>query len=322
MDQRIQILFKRYQEGIATPEEISLVESWFESHYGQQGKKLSRNEELAVFADLDTRVEEISNTAVIVKRKDFRWMQAAALFFVLLASGLYLKIRHTAKVVLPETYAEIRSLNGVKKEVILKDGTSVFLNSGSSVFVSSKYGESRREVRLTGEAFFKVKHDASKPFVIHSGKLQTTVLGTSFNIKAYPEDDRVKVTVATGKVKVEADQRSGKRDLYAKGLTHNQALVYSKLKDSHSIQIVNSDSTSAWRTNHLIFEDASQQEIVNTLARWYNLDIQLKTSADAKKYTLSFYNERPDKVLNILSALTGTTYVMNGRKVIISSKTL
>jgi transmembrane sensor len=322
LDDRIRILFKRYQEGTATAEETKLVESWFESHYGQQGKKLSRNEELAVFADLDQRVAEISTTNLVVGRRDWRWLQAAALFFVLLASGLYLKLRPATKVIMPETYAEIRSVNGVKKEVILKDGTSVFLNSGSSVFVSSKYGESKREVKLTGEAFFKVKHNASKPFVIHSGKLQTTVLGTSFNIKAYPEDDRVKVTVASGKVKVEADQRSGKKDLYAKGLIHNQALVYNKLKDSHAIKIVNADSTSAWRTNHLIFEEASHQEIVNTLARWYNLDIKLSTAADAKKYTLSFYNERPDKVLNILSALTGTTYVMNGRKVTISPKTL
>lgn len=320
MDERILILFKRYQEGTATAEEISLVESWFESHYGQQGRKLSRNEELAVFADLDQRVEEMVTAEPVIKRRDFRWLQAAALFLVLLGSGLYIRIRHTAKVVLPETYAEIRSLNGVKKEVILKDGTSVFLNSGSSVFVSSKYGESKREVKLSGEAFFKVKHNASKPFVIHSGKLQTTVLGTSFNIKAYPEDERVKVTVATGKVKVESNTRSGKQELYAKGLIHNQALVYNKLRDSHAITIANSDSTSAWRTNHLIFEDASYPEIVRSLARWYNLDIKLNTLHDPKRYTLSFYNERPDKVLNILSALTGTTYEMNGRKVIISPK--
>jgi transmembrane sensor len=322
LDEKIKSLFKRYQEGTATQEERVLVETWFESHYGQRGRMLSRNEEAEVFEDLDARVAAmLADVPVEVRRPNYRWLQMAAMFLALLGSGLFIGNKFSKKAVLPETFTEIRSLNGVKKEITLKDGTTVFLNSGSSVFVSSRFGERTREVKLNGEAFFNVHHNAAKPFIIHSGKLQTTVLGTSFDIKAYPEDEHVKVSVSTGRVKVEGSSAAAKPALYAKALTHNQALVYDKVKDSHLVTTVNVDSISAWRSNHLNFDNASYEEIARMLGRWYDLDVTLSINRhDSRRYTLSFYNERPDKVLNVLSALTGMSYTMNGRKVIIKPK--
>ncbi|CAM4403852.1 FecR family protein [Pedobacter westerhofensis] len=319
MDDHIKSLFKRYQEGTATAAERQLVETWFESHYGQKGRMLSRNEETSVFEDLDARISAmLADEPVITRKLNFRWMQVAAMFIALLGSGLFIRNKFSKKTIQPETFTEIRSLKGEKKEVTLKDGTTVFLNSGSSVFISSRFDAQKREVKLSGEAFFQVHHNASKPFIIHSGKLQTTVLGTSFDIKAYPEDEHVKVSVATGRVKVEKPDAA---KLYAKALTHNQALVYDKVKDSHRLTTVNIDSISAWRTNHLNFDNASYEEIARMLSRWYNLDVTLNANhRDTKRYTLSFFNERPDKVLNVLSALTGMTYTMNGRKVIINPK--
>jgi len=330
LDDQIKSLFKRYQEGTATAEERRLVETWFESHYGQKGRMLSRNEEASVFEDLDARISAMlaEKTAagpdgehVPVRRLNFRWMQVAAMFLALLGSGLLIRNKFSKKTILPETFTEIKSLNGEKKEVTLKDGTTVFLNSGSSVLISSRFDKTKREVRLSGEAFFQVHHNASKPFIIQSGKLRTTVLGTSFDIKAYPEDEHVKVSVATGRVKVEKPDAAAKSSLYAKALTHNQALVYDKVKDSHLVTTVNVDSISAWRTNHLNFDNASYEEIARMLSRWYNLDVTLNPGVhDTKRYTLSFYNERPDKVLNVLSALTGMAYTINGRKVMINPK--
>lgn len=321
MDQRIKELFKKYQQGTASPQERNLVEIWFESHYGQQGRKLSRNEEISVFEDLDARINSFLTTEtplteedIPVRKMNFHWLRVAAVFFTLLVSGIYVRNRYTTKKNIPETFTEIATQRGAKKEITLQDGTTVFLNSGSSVAVSSEFGQTKREIKLTGEAFFEVHHDAKRPFIIHTGKLQTTVLGTSFNIKAYPEDEQLKVSVATGKVSV---QKSGTAAPYTSALTHNQALVYNKLKDNHSIKTVNTDSISSWRSNHLIFDNASYEEIASTLGRWYNLDVKLATHNDTKKYTLSFYNERIDKVLNVLSSLSGMTYSVKGRTVII-----
>lgn len=320
MDQRIKELFKKYQQGTASPQERSLVETWFESHYGQQGRKLSRNEESSVFEDLDARINSfltaetpVTEEDIPVRKMNFHWLRVAAVFFTLLVSGIYVRNKYAKKSV-PETFTEITTQRGAKKEITLQDGTTVFLNSGSSVAVSSEFGQTKREIKLTGEAFFEVHHDAKRPFIIHTGKLLTTVLGTSFNIKAYPEDEQLKVSVATGKVSV---QRSGALQPYTKSLTHNQALVYNSVKNSHLITTVNTDSISSWRSNHLVFDNASYEEIARTLGRWYNLDVQLAAHSSTKKYTLSFYNEPIDKVLNVLSSLTGMTYRVNGTTVII-----
>lgn len=314
-------LFQRYEDGSATPEERTLVESWYESHYGQQGKKLSRNDETAVFDDLDSRISSMLAHQTIRRRLNHRWLQIAAILVAAVASVLFLGNKQTKKKVLSETFTEIRSLNGVKKEVTLSDGTTVFLNSGSSIFVSSRFGEKMRKVKLSGEAFFSVRRDIRRPFIIHTGKLQTTVLGTSFDIRAYPDDKHVKVSVATGKVRVEQNDSTPNPAVYAKSLTRNQALVYNTHKGSHVLALINIDSVSSWRSNHLNFDNASYDEIARMLERWYNLKITLEGDIDyTKRYTLSFHNERPDKVLNVLSVLSGLSYTMKGRTVTIHPK--
>jgi len=315
LSSQIKQLFEKYQAGTATPQERELVESWFDSH--QHDPELKNQIDPAVFEDLDARMHTLLQP-VNVQPLNFRWMQVAAVFLMMGIAAIFIKRNYTVKTKLPETFTEIKAVKGVKKEITLKDGTTVFLNSGSSIFVSSDFGINNRTVKLSGEAFFHVHRDITRPFIIHTGKLATTVLGTSFDINAYPEDDQLKVTVATGKVKVEGTGRDGTKQLLAKDLVHNQALVYHKIKDTHRIKISNADSISSWRSNHLIFDNASYPEIARTLSRWYGMDVELGKPANARRFTLSFYNEPVDRVLNVLSDLTGMTYTLQGKKVIIN----
>lgn len=320
MNDQIKLLFKRYQDGTATAQERQLVETWFNSQ--QQSPETTGEIDPAVFADLDNRIATMLALNVPVRKLNYRWLQVAAALLFTATAGLFLNQRFAKKAVPAETFTEIKAIKGVKKEITLKDGTSVYLNSGSSVFVSSRFGEKNRTVKLSGEAFFQVHHDRSKPFIIHTGKLATTVLGTSFDINAYPEDELVKVTVSTGKVKVEGTTAKGKKNVYTRQLTHNQALVYNKVQDSHTIKPSNSDSISSWRSNHLIFENATNQQIARTLSRWYGVEVVLNPAGiDGKRYTLSFNNEKADKVMGVLSTLTGMTYSMQGKKVIIHPTT-
>lgn len=317
MNDKIKELFERYQTGTATPEERLLVNTWFDSNGHDPAVK--REIDPAVFEDLDARMEAMLEDPGKVRKLNYTWLQVAAMFLVIAATGFYIRRFYTAKPQPAETFTEIKAIKGVKKEVTLKDGTTVFLNSGSSVFVSSRFGLYNRTVKLTGEAFFQVHHDKTKPFIIRTGKLSTTVLGTSFDINAYPEDENIKVSVSTGKVKVEGTNKSGQRELFANDLIHNQALVYNKTEDSHSIKISNVDSVSSWRSNHLIFDNATNEQIARTLSRWYGIEVELKAAGhNDKKYTLSFNNEKADRVLGILSTLTDMTYTMQGKKVIIT----
>lgn len=317
MDDQIKRLFERYQTGTATPQERKLVENWFDSH--SQNPEAMREIDPAIFADLDARMLAMLQPAGKVRKLKYNWLQIAAALLFTLGAGLYLRNQYNGKTKAVETFAEIKAPKGFKKEITLKDGTTVYLNSGSSVFVSSRFGEKNRTVKLSGEAFFQVHHDKTRPFIIHTGKLATTVLGTSFDINAYPEDELVKVTVATGRVKVEATAVNGKSELFTKDLVHNQALVYNKIENTHSIKPSNADSISSWRTNHLIFDNVTNQQIARILSRWYGVEVVLSPDVqDIKKYTLSFNNEKADKVMGVLSTLTGTTYTMQGKKVIIT----
>lgn len=317
LNDKIKLLFERYQSGTASPQERLLVDSWFDRNNHDPG--LKREIDPAVFEDLDARVVVMLQDSARVRKLNYNWLQIAAMFLVFVASGFYIRRYYNLKLQPAETFTEIKAIKGVKKEVTLKDGTIVFLNSGSSVFVSSRFGLNNRIVKLTGEAFFQVHHDKTKPFIIRTGKLSTTVLGTSFDINAYPEDENIKVSVATGKVKVEGTNKAGQPELFAKDLIHNQALVYNKTADTHSIKISNVDSVSSWRSNHLIFENATNEQIARTLSRWYGIEVELQAAGhDDKRYTLSFNNEKADRVLGVLSTLTDMTYTMEGKKVIIT----
>ena len=130
----------------------------------------------------------------------FYKVAAIVVFAVLLGSaGYYFGFRNKVT----EVYSEIISAEKqVISEYILPDGSVVALNSNSKLVFPSNFKGNTREVTIYGEAFFDVKPDASKPFIINAGNAQVKVLGTSFNVKAYPENETVEVVVATGKVQV------------------------------------------------------------------------------------------------------------------------
>ncbi|HVW62489.1 MAG TPA: FecR domain-containing protein, partial [Puia sp.] len=148
-----------------------------------------------------------------LRRFPGRWWMAAAAVLVLGVAGglLYRGQRHpniAATSPVPTAHdKEITTRYGTRNFLELPDGSKLWLNAGSKV----KYAEDRRELTLEGEAFFDVKHDPDHPFIIHTGKLDVRVLGTSFNVKAYPNDSTIETTLIKGKVEIDfpGNTRSG-----------------------------------------------------------------------------------------------------------------
>jgi transmembrane sensor len=134
-----------------------------------------------------------------------KWMVAASLFAVASLSvlGFYNRLQ-ILDVVSPIAQKQFSTVNGQVASLTLADGTRVWLNGGSKLSYPEAFRGDKREITLTGEAFLEVTHDAKKSFIVHTGNIRTQVLGTSFNVKAYPEDSFVKVDVVTGKVGVVA----------------------------------------------------------------------------------------------------------------------
>jgi ferric-dicitrate binding protein FerR (iron transport regulator) len=247
------------------------------------------------------------------------WFRAAAI--VLIAAGLFLL--KTRKAVTPSsvgpTYTSIFAPNGTKKHLTLSDSTEVYLNSGSVIRIASDFGNKDRKVELTGEAYFLVKHNALKPFTINSGKLLITDVGTSFNVSAYPGDEKIKVAVESGIVKIQAN--SNENETFANALTLNQQFTYNTQNHNHDIKQVRVSDLLAWKNNQLRFDNASFEEIAARLERWYNVTIALhQQTASTRRYTVSFNNEPLAHVLEVFKDLSGMSYKIKGNNVSINLK--
>ena len=220
-----------------------------------------------------TNDEKQTNEAKVISFNRYKiWIRVAAIFvFLGLGAWFFLDTdaNHTIARLDIETGAEER------KKWDLPDGSTVWLNENSKLKFVDSVGINQRWVSLEGEAFFDVKRDETKPFVIHSGDAVTTVLGTSFNVRAYPEEVNVEVSVETGKVRLErVDDRQEQVQLLA-----GNTGLYERTTEKVLKKEVKSENVNSWRTGKLTFSDVPVQTIVETLERHFGENIELSNPA-------------------------------------------
>jgi Fe2+-dicitrate sensor, membrane component len=149
--------------------------------------------------------------------------------------------------------------------VTLPDGTDIWLNAESSItYPQSFEGSDHREVRLTGEAFFSVTPDKSKPFRVHTGRQDVEVLGTEFNVSAYPEEAAERTVLVEGTVKISAD---GRKEMLQPG---QQATL-----DPHGLSVEQADieAVTDWKNGEFVFREEAVQQALARLARWYDVEV-------------------------------------------------
>jgi ferric-dicitrate binding protein FerR (iron transport regulator) len=207
----------------------------------------------------------------------------------------------------PSPTAQFASLyvpKNQKKQITLADGTMVWLNAGSELKYSRVFSGKTREIYLSGEAFFDVHHDAAKPFIIHTGEVTTTVLGTAFNIKEDAFLHSVIVTVTRGKVSVANKGRQ------IGVLTPNQQLSFNMVSDKVSQQPVDANQVISWSKIDLHFEDVTFSDAAKQLEQRF--DVKISFSNDKIKGCRftgdSFTGEKLDKVLKAICDFNNATY--------------
>ncbi|RXK85441.1 FecR family protein [Filimonas effusa] len=222
----------------------------------------------------------------------------------------------------------VSTKNGSRTKIELPDGSAVWLNTGSKLIYSDAFGEDLREVHLSGEAFFDVAKDAAHPFIIHANEIDIKVLGTAFNVRAYPDDKRTEATLIRGLIEVSFKDRPADR-LYLKpnekisvmnGEIRSQvrddlpgaAIASSPGKSADEPVISFSrvtyqsprDSTileTAWIKNRFVFRNKSFEELIKDMERWYNVCIECKNpELLLQHFTGSFYHESVAEALDIL----------------------
>lgn len=269
-------IIDRYLAGEATLAERNLVDDFFNA---QEPKKLLENATLSdeMWRAVEARLHKAGSPAVNVRRRNKRaYVVVSTVIVLLLSAGLFYYYQRQADNVSP-TMITRASAYGQKLIVTLTDSSKVYLNSGSSISYPPVFAPGVREVVLNGEAFFEVKRDTSRPFIVRSGNVTTKVLGTSFNVQAFAGQP-ISVTVATGKVQVEALHPSKESDdKVVEERVILRPLEQATLHDDGLITTeVDTAKFLAWKNNILRFDDASIADVAHELERWYNIQIAIE----------------------------------------------
>lgn len=196
------------------------------------------------------------------------------------------------------------TIKGEKVKLLLPDSSVVYLNALSKLRFPARFvkGENR-EIYLEGEAFFEVKTDASRPFIVHSGNLQTRVLGTSFNIDAYPESKTISVAVRSGKVGVSALGNGQLKQLSI--LSPGKNLIYQVNNSSYAVYKGTATEFNSWIDNKFIFKNELLGNILSRLARSYNVNFEVKDQKIlACRFNAKFFNKNIKQITEQLQTMS------------------
>lgn len=198
---------------------------------------------------------------------------------------------------IPVVYEEHFAPPGVKSNLTLQDGSKVILNSGSSLTYIKNFESHQRVLELRGEAFFEVAKDESRPFMVKTGPVTTTALGTSFNIKAY-ESESIDITLLTGLVAIDHESISSKTVNLKKG----EGLRIDLDDDGMKKVAFNGDKVLAWTKKTIVFDQTPMPEIKRVLENWYGVKI---TFSNLPKKDLELSGRFHDQTLkNVLEGLS------------------
>jgi transmembrane sensor len=264
-------------------------------------------------------VPDVQQTAVdkprrIAFRRVFRLLAAACV----LVSAFFLTNRYLTYHSAPASAfvsVEHKSANGQQRKLVLPDGTRVMLNAGSSISYPEEFEENIRKVSLTGEAFFDVIRNEKAPFVIITGEVVTKVLGTSFNIRAYPENKAVQVAVVEGKVKVNA--KIGSEDQNAcVFLSKSEMATFQKEAGELIVSIYDEKEQIGWKDGMLYFQKSDFRSTILKLERWYGVKFEVAPGVrmDADwRFSGKFQDKPLDYILGVMSYPNRFSYKVNNR---------
>ncbi|MBO9674812.1 MAG: FecR domain-containing protein [Sphingobacteriaceae bacterium] len=269
---------------------------------------------LAIQQHIENRTTDQST--VIHKINYGKYLTIAAIITVVVLLPLLYFGTFNAKKTEVVSYNEIYNPRGQKRLVTMPDGSNIYLNGESKIRYAQNFNKGKRIVYLEGEAFFDVQHHIKQPFVVYTGKITTTVLGTSFNVNAYPSLKDVSVTVQTGKVGVIFKDKG--KNGPVQFLLPNEQLTINKNNGRFTRMQVNAAEFNGWREYKLFFYDKPLKEIAEIISREYDLDFEIKNEALKEvKLTAKFDKCSVQQIMGIIAKLSGSKYTIYENKVII-----
>ena len=304
-------LFVKYLQDKCTPDEIKRLMQHFNSEenevqlrqliraeleFTHQGQISDSKEEAILLKVKSNLITEIGE-----KRKDRSryipaWLKIAA-FWLLVAGGSGVLLSHFWRQRAPVKFTVVKTLPGQRLNIALSDGTKIWLSPSSTLEYPDQLIGNSREVKLEGEAFFKVAKDRAHPFIIHSDHMDTRVVGTSFNVQSFKGQPDYTVTVVTGIVRVSGfnSSKQGQKTVVLK--PDQQSRFNSKTGKIISVAYPDAKQMLERKDGILNYDSAPVEQIVSDFTRYYGLEIVINSHSKNCLFSGEFDCNRPVNIV-------------------------
>ncbi|MDP4201230.1 MAG: DUF4974 domain-containing protein [Bacteroidota bacterium] len=326
-------LIVKYYRGNYTRKDLEKVKELFEreesdaqlSDIMKMQWNLTDDDAIGDKERFDSVLENIHSSIDIAERKEsamrrfFIGFSKIAAILIIPIVAVFFFLQHNQSKSKLEAQNIISAPRGSVKQSILPDGTKVWLNSGSSLaYKGSSFNNKIRKVTLTGEAYFEVTKNPSRPFVVRGNEVSVKVLGTKFDVRSYREDTKVNVTLMEGSVRL-TDSQEVPSDLCT--LKPDQQASLNKQSGKLVVKQVDASKANEWMRGNLLFDDEELDQIAHCIEREYNVTVKFKD--DAIKH-LRFYGKfrktQPlDDILNIVVSKQNFHYTKKGNTIVFLS---
>lgn len=324
MNAKIQNILNRFicGEKLSSQELNDLRKVFAEKEYRAEiNRWLENNWEFAASDDLEisfdnlrTKIHEYESAKngfyrrLRVYSKQFQ--RVAVILFIPLLFGIlfyYLKINSG-----DSSFYVAEAPFGEKAKIELADGSIVWLNSGSKIRYSADFNRKSRDLELDGEAFFEVKKQNGKPFIVHTSQLQVKVTGTSFNVSAYSDDPFIETSLVEGKVNIQLGSKNRNIEL-----SPGNAITYTKQSREVFQHKMNEEAATAWRYNRLIFINDNFSKLARKIEKWYNVEVVYNPEQfQNHKLTVKLLEgEQLSNLLQIIETTVGAKCTVDGNKI-------
>lgn len=310
----------KYLDGAQTESEQAEVEEWLAA--SPENEKVleqlyftlqvtnrlhvmeSVNPELSLIR-FKSRIQKQNKKVSLYRTWSVMQKVAAVLFIPVLVLSAYLFVQVGEKQV---RMIEVRTNPGVVSKFELPDGTKVWLNAGSTLSYPENFWPERRLVQLTGQGYFEVTKNPDKPFIVEVDPTYSVeVLGTTFNISAYKDDEIIETTLVEGSVKLNIFAGNGKE--VSQILKPNEKAEFFRTTNKLNIESVNADYDTAWRNGEMIFRNNSMGQVLRMLSRHYNVQFDVKDKDVLNSIiTARFKDEQLPQVMEYLKLASGVKY--------------
>ena len=247
-----------------------------------------------------------------------RWTQVAAAIVILIISAfVFFNIDHQESS--QDELADVNLIEkisqpGQKITSVLPDGSLVKMNADTRIVIPEFFTKDKREVTLTGEAYFEVVKDPARPFIIKVDGFTVEVLGTSFNVKAYENNGYRGVAVKSGKVAV---TNLKKNQVF--NLSKNEMILLDEEGAMKKLPILDEDLFFGWTDQRMVFKDNSLDDVLHAISNWYGVDIEISNGISSDKpYTANYKNPVMEEVMQSLSHVYNFKYLIDGKTITIN----